>query len=189
MIPYTAQASVPDPERRSADRPWLAAYTRPKCEGKVRSYCDARGITTFLPSHLSWRRWTDRKKLLQMPLFPSYLFLRADALERRSAAQAPGFLRFVSNRAGPVPVDEEELETVRRLLHSGLAYDPLPTAQAGEEVEIVTGALRGCRGRLVRKDGSAVVLLVSAIQAAVRVSLPDPTWVRALPPGCAPPRR
>ncbi len=115
-----------------------------------------------------------------MPLFPSYVFIRASDGERRRALQAPGVLRFVRNQEGPVHVEESELDAVRRLLQSGLAYDPLPDVQPGEEVEIVTGALRGCRGHLLSKSGNAVVLLVSAIQAGVRVSLPDPSWVRCV---------
>ncbi len=166
----------------TAPAPWLAAYTRARFEEKFRSYCEAQGIEAFLPSYLSWRRWSDRKKLLHLPLFPSYVFVRVGEGERRGAVRAPGFLWFVRNHSGPVQVEEGELEAVRRVLTSGLAYDPLPDAQLGDDVEVVTGALRGCRGRLLSKSGNAIVLLVTAIQAAVRVSLPDPSWVRALHP-------
>lgn len=161
--------------------PWLAAYTRPRCEERVRRYCDDRGIETFLPTHQSWRRWSDRKKLLHLPLFPSYVFVRPDESQRPRANQAPGFLWFVHDRRGPVHVAETELAALRRVLASGLEFDPLPDARVGDEVEIVQGVLRGCRGLLLCKDTRALVLCVSGIHGGVRVQLPDPRWVRRLP--------
>lgn len=158
--------------------PWLAAYTRPRHEEKVKEFCSERGIEVFLPTHRSWRRWSDRKKLLHLPLFPSYVFIRVDEEARRRAVQAPGFLWYVRTAAGPVRVDESELDAIRRVLASGLEFDPLPNAQVGDEVEVVAGALRGCRGRLLRKDHSTVVLFVSAINGAVRVVLPDTAAIR-----------
>lgn len=159
------------------DGHWLAAYTRPRHEQQVRAYCEERGLEVFLPTYQSWRRWSDRKKLLALPLFPSYIFLRLTEADRRRAVQAPGLLWFVHNRLGPVQVNECELAAIRRLLTSGLQFDPLPGVQVGDEVEIVAGALRGCRGYLLRKDGGAIVLRVSAIEGGVRVHLPDPSWV------------
>lgn len=157
--------------------PWLAAYTRPRHEEKVKQYWIERGIETFLPCRRVWRRWSDRRRELSVPLFPSYVFVRIGAAERARAVQAPGFLWFVRGVGGPVSVDESELEAVRRLLASGLEYDPLPAAQLGDEVEIVSGSMRGVRGRLERKGVAGVVLLVSAIHGLVRVTLPDPSWV------------
>lgn len=156
---------------------WLAAYTRPRHEQQVRQYCEDRGFEVFLPTYQSWRRWSDRKKLLALPLFPSYIFLRLTDADRSRVVQAPGLLWFVHNRTGPVAVDGQELLAIRRLLTSGLQFDPLPGVQVGDEVEIIAGALRGCRGFLLRKDGGAIVLRVSAVDAGVRVHLPDPSWV------------
>jgi transcription antitermination factor NusG len=158
---------------------WLAAYTRPRHEDKVKQYCEERGIEVFLPTFKSWRRWSDRKVQITAPLFPSYAFLQLDALQRRRAMQAPGFRWFVHNRTGPVRVSVEELHAIRGLLVSGLAFDPLPQAELGDEVEIVTGAMRGCRGHLLNKDEGAgrIVLSLSAVQGLVRVTLPDPSWI------------
>jgi transcription antitermination factor NusG len=159
--------------------PWLAAYTRPRHEEKVKQYCDERGIETFLPCHQSWRRWSDRRKLLQMPLFPSYVFLRPQLQQQRQrAVQAPGFLWFVHNSEGPITVDQHELAAIRVALGNGLKLDPLPNIAVGDAVEITRGALRGFRGFLLCKEDGVVSLRVSAVHGAVRVTLPDPTWVR-----------
>src|SRR6185312_13205582 len=92
---------------------WLAAYTRPHFEAKVREFLDARGFQTFLPCHLSWQRWSDRKKVVERPLFPSYVFALIDGCQRHRAVQAPGFLWFVHNRSGPIVVEAPQLQAVR----------------------------------------------------------------------------
>ncbi len=158
----------------------MAAYTRPKHESRVREYCQEREIETFLPTYRSWRHWSDRRKLLDLPLFPSYLFMRVSEEQRRRAVQAPGFLWFIHQQGRPVPVNEAELAAVRQLLVSGLQYDPLPGAQLGDEIEIVRGPLQGQIGRLVRKQQNAIALLVTAINGGVRVTLPDTSWVRVV---------
>lgn len=161
----------------SNELPWLAAYTRPKHEDKVRQHCLRIGVEVFLPSYKSWRRWSDRRKLIELPLFPSYVFMRMTEDQRLRAVQAPGFLWLVHDRVGPTVVASQELDSIRCLLASGMEFDPLPRVGLDDEVEIVRGALRGCRGRLLRKDPTAIVLAVTAIGAAIKVTLPDPSWV------------
>lgn len=99
---------------------------------------------------------------------------------RQQVVQAPGFLWFVHSSRGPVRVDERELAAVRRLLESGLQFDPLPNIQVGDEVEVVGGAMHGCRGHLHRKDANAIILLVSAVNGAIRVSLPAASSLRPI---------
>jgi transcription antitermination factor NusG len=142
----------------------------------VEDYFRQREWEVFWPTVRVRRQWSDRCKIIAAPLFPSYVFVRLTEAERRRAVQAPGFLWFVRNERGPAPVAAEE-----RLLASGWRFDPLPAARLGDEVEIVAGALRGCRGRLMRKDAGTIVLMVSAINGGLRVTVPDPAWIRVLP--------
>lgn len=165
--------------------PWLAAYTRPRHEEKVRQYCEERGIETFLPCRRIMKRWSDRRKEIHQPLFPSYVFLQLDEEHRRRAVQAPGFLWFVRTQNGPTKVDPWELWNLRVALANGLDCDPLPGARPGDPVEITAGPLRGCRGHLERKDAAAIVLLVTAINGTVRVRLPDGATLRSLSPSPA----
>lgn len=160
--------------------PWLAAYTRPRHEEKVRKFCEDRGIETFLPCRHTVRRWSDRSKRLSQPLFPSYVFLRLDEDRRQRAVHAPGFLWFVRNQTGPVEVDRDELLQLRQVLAGGLECDPLPGVQPGDPVEIVAGPMRGSRGHFERKNNGTIVLVISAIGGAVRVRLPNDVGVCAL---------
>jgi transcription antitermination factor NusG len=169
------------PVASAGEAPWLAAYTRPRHEHKVEDYFRQREWEVFWPTVRVRRQWSDRCKTIAAPLFPSYVFVRLTEAERRRAVQAPGFLWFVRNERGPAPVAAEELAAIERLLASGWRFDPLPAARLGDEVEIVGGALRGCRGRLVRKSAGAIALVVSAINGGLRVTVPDPAWIRVLP--------
>lgn len=169
------------PNTAAGEAAWFAAYTRPRHEHKVESYFRQREWEVFWPTVRSRRQWSDRAKTVAAPLFPSYVFVRLTEVERRRAVQAPGFLWFVRNDRGPAPVAAEELAAIERLLASGWHFDPLPAVRLGDEVEIVAGALRGCRGRLVRKDTGAIALVVSAINGGLRVTVPDPAWLRVLP--------
>jgi len=143
----------------------------------VQQYCRSHGIAAFWPCYRSWRQWSDRRKLLLAPLFPSYVFIRPDSGQLALVPRAPGLLWVVHNRIGPVVVDPLELDAIQRLLQSGLAFDPLPNAAVGDEVEIVRGAMRGCRGWLLSKQVGRIALRVAAIQGGIRVYLPDPSWV------------
>ena len=159
---------------------WLAGYTRAHYEHKVRDYYLQRGWEVFLPAYRSWRQWSDRRKQLDLPLFPSYVFVRLREADYFRAVQAPGFLWFVTQQRKPVVVDPDELQAIRSLLASGLQVDPLPHVQLGDEVVIMRGPLRGISGRLIRKELQAVALTVSAINGGVRVTLPDVTWIQPL---------
>jgi len=156
---------------------WRAAYTRPHHESKLAAHWRSQGFHVFLPVHQSWRRWSDRKKMVCVPLFPSYVFVQLPPARHAEAVKAPGFLWFVSSRAGMLSVDPRELDAVRALLDSGMAFDPAPELTDGDEVEITKGALRGCRGVLQCKTLGFVILPVSTIRGGLRVRLPDPTWM------------
>ena len=162
------------------DGHWLAGYTRSHYEHKVRNFYQQRGWEVFLPTYRSWRRWSDRRKLLDLPLFPSYVFVRLREADRYRAVQAPGFLWFVTQDHRPAIVNGQELQAIRQALASGLQYDPMPTLHLGDEVEIIDGPMRGAHGRLIRKEKNAVALLVSAINGGVRITFPDASWIRAL---------
>ena len=172
------------PERGFSSR-WLAAYTRPRHERKVKDYCEEQGCKVFLPTYQTWRAWSDRRKLLQLPLFPSYVFVQVDSCVQSRVMRAPGFLWFVHNSQGPVQVNESELDAISRVLASGLEFDPLPSVELGDEVEITTGSLTGCRGRLISKAPGALALVISAINGGVRVVVPDPVWIRPTHPVAA----
>jgi len=129
-------------------------------------------MDAFLPTITRWSRWKDRRKQVAWPLFPGYCFVRIDPQARLGVLKCTGVVSIVGFNGEPVPVPDAEIEAVRLLVDSTLAYDPCPLLKAGMRVEVVHGPLKGVVGRLERKGGHArLVLAVDLIGRAVSVQV------------------
>ena len=159
---------------------WYALWTRSRHEQVVREQLEQRHIEAFLPTVTKWSRWKDRKKKIDWPLFPGYCFARFNALERLPILKCTGVVSLVAFEGGePAPIPEHEIDGIRLLVESDLAYDPCPMIREGTLVEVVHGPLKGVTGRLVRKNERArLVLSVDLIGQAVSVEV-DAADVRA----------
>lgn len=162
-----------------SQRHWFAIWTRSRHERAVCEQLDRRQVEAFLPTITKWSRWKDRRKRVEWPLFPGYCFARFDPRERLPVLQTPGLVRIVSQFGEPAPIPDHEIEGIRLLVESDLAYDPCPLIREGSVVEVTHGPLRGVIGRLVRKQERArLVLSVDLIGQAVSVEV-DAGDVRA----------
>jgi transcription termination/antitermination protein NusG len=158
---------------------WFALWTRSRHEQVVREQLERKQIETFLPTVARWSRWKDRKKKIDWPLFPGYCFARFDAPQRLSVLKCTGVVSIVSIEGEPAPIPEHEIDGIRQLVESDLAYDPCPLVREGQMVEVVHGPLKGVVGRLVRKGAHARLMLsVDLIGQAVSVEV-DAADVRA----------
>jgi transcription antitermination factor NusG len=151
---------------------WYAVYTRSHQERLVKTQLDGRGVEAFLPAYEKTSQWKDRKKVIQMPLFPGYLFVKILSVRRIEVLKAYGVVRIVGNSTGPMPIPEEQVATVRRFVEVGLKCDPHPYLKIGKKVRIKEGPLEGLQGILVRKKNrSLFVISVEMIQRSVSVEL------------------
>ena len=158
---------------------WFALWTRSRHEQVVREQLEQKHIEAFLPTITRWSRWKDRKKRIDWPLFPGYCFARFNAHERLPVLKCAGVVNIISFEGVPAPIPEHEIEGIRQLLESDLAYDPCPMIREGMKVEVVHGPLKGVIGRLLRKNEKArLVLSVDLIGQAVSVEV-DAADVRA----------
>ena len=173
--------SEPHPENAVADsRLWFAVWTRSRHEQVVRAQLDEKQVVSFLPTLTKWSRWRDRRKQIEVPLFPGYVFARFAAQERLSVLKCSGVVSLVSVNGSPVPIPEHEIEGIRQLVASTLPYDPCPTIKTGTMVEVTHGPLRGVVGRLTRTGTQArLILAVNLIGQGVSVQV-DAADVRAL---------
>ena len=159
-------------ETQSDHIAWYVIRTRAQHENVVRDQIASRGIEVFLPLVDRMRQWKDRKKLISFPLFPGYCFVRFSPEDRLSVLTAPGVVEILGNSQGPLPVPDDEVEGVRRLVTSTLKHDPHPYLKEGMAVEVKRGALTGLRGIMVRKGAKArFVISVNLIGQAVSVEL------------------
>lgn len=151
---------------------WYALHTMSHCEAKVAGYFRAFDIEVFLPDYPSRRQWNDRVKMIRRPLFPGYLFGRFEKKLPSEALGAPGLVHIVGFADGPVPIPEEQIESVRRLVESGLNVCGWPMLKTGERVRVSKGPLKGLEGRLEKIKGQfrlviCVELLCRSIAAEV----------------------
>ena len=158
---------------------WFALWTRSRHEQVVREQLQQKAIEAFLPTVTRWSRWKDRKKKVDWPLFPGYCFARFNARERLPVLKCTGVVSIISFEGEPAPIPDFEIDGIRQLVESDLAYDPCPMIREGDMVEVKSGPLTGVVGRLVRKNEKArLVLSVDLIGQAVSVEV-DAADVRA----------
>jgi len=151
---------------------WFAIWTRSRHEQRVRDQLESRQVEAFLPTITKWSHWKDRRKRIDWPLFPGYCFVRFDAKERLPVLKLPGVVSIVSVNGEPAAIPDHEIEGLRVLVESDLAYDPCPLIREGSLVEVTHGPLKGVVGRLLRKNERArLVLSVDLIGQAVSVEV------------------
>lgn len=156
---------------------WYAAYTRPHHERVVSASLHQRGYEVLYPRFLTRRRWTDRVKETELPLFPGYVFVRCDPSHRLPVMQTPGLLHLVSDSAGPVAVPDIEVENLRQAMQAGVSLLPVPHLKVGDQVSICQGPLRGVRGILSKfRNAQWVVVSVELLARSVAVEV-SPAWL------------
>ena len=151
---------------------WYALRVRSNHEKAVQAGLRAIGLGEFLPACVVKSRWTDRVKQIERPLFPGYVFGRFDPVKRLPVLMLPGVVHVVGNSSGPIPVDEAELDAVRRFVESGLSVTPWPYLREGEMVTVQYGPLAGLQGIVLRvKDSCRLVASLTLLQRSVAVEL------------------
>jgi transcription antitermination factor NusG len=153
---------------------WYATYVCSRHEKQVLSQLQERKINCFLPVYRSVRRWKDRRKELELVLFPGYVFVHIDLKDRLRILQLPSVVRFVSFNGQPAALQDTEIEVLSKGLASGIRAEPHPYLKAGQRVHVRSGPLAGADGILVRrKDKFRVVLSIDLIMRSVAVEVDE----------------
>ncbi len=173
--PVTAPFSSPVLDHLHSDNlnadQWFAAYTRSHHEKNVAEQLRGKGIEHFLPLYTSARRWKDRVKLLQMPLFAGYLFVRVFPSQFLDVLQTYGVAMLVGSPK-PLPLEEKEIQQLRTWLSLPLAIEPNPYLKIGQPVRVRRGPLTDVEGILVRKKNVfRLVVSIDLIQRSVALEI------------------
>ncbi len=162
--------------------PWLALTVVPQHEYVVRAALELKGLDPYLPTCMVVRRWSDRLKKLERPLFAGYVFCRWVNGNLTPVLRTPGVRSVVSFGGEPSPVPDAEMERIRRILASGLTVEPWPFLQVGQQVRINSGPLAGLEGILVEaRDKWRMVVSVEMLQRSVAVEI-DRDWATPVQP-------
>lgn len=172
----TASQTIPSSElgRIPDEGSWYALYTCPRHEKRVVKQIEQHHISCFLPLYRSVRRWKDRRKELDLALFPGYVFVRIALPDRLRVLQLASVVRFVSFNGRPLPLPRGEMEALMNGLTSGVRAEPHPYLKIGRRVSVKYGPLAGSQGILVRrKDKFRVILSLDLIQRSVAVEVDE----------------
>lgn len=168
---------------------WYALRVQSKLGSLASAALCGKGYEVYLPLYRSRRRWSDRVKELDLPLFPGYMFCRFDAGNRLPVLATPGVISVVGAGKSAIPVDNEELEAIKTILRSGLAAGPWPFLSVGSRVHIEHGPLAGMDGIITNTDKAfRLVVSVSLLQRSIAVEI-DREWARPIARGVCGPAR
>jgi transcription termination/antitermination protein NusG len=163
----------------SFDRSWFALQIKAGHERATALMLRHKGYEEFLPLRKVRRRWSDRIKELEVPLFPGYMFCQFRPDIDAPIITTPGVIRLVGIGKVPVAVSDEEINAIQTLIRSGLHTQPWPYLRVGQTVRVESGPLEGLRGIvLLIKNHHRLIISVSLLQRAVAVEM-ESDWVSA----------
>jgi transcription antitermination factor NusG len=155
---------------------WYALRIKSRHERIVAAALYGKGYEVFLPLYRDRRRWSDRMKELELPLFPGYLFCRFDVAKRLPILTTPGIVQVVGVGKTPLPIEDTEIAAIQSIVISRLNAQPWPYLQVGQRVRIEQGPLTGLQGILIAlKKTHRLVVSVTLLQRSVAVEV-DHDW-------------
>ena len=169
----------PERERRPAQSAWFACYTRARHEKRVDAQLRERGFEAYLPLVPRLRQWHDRRKVVEFPLFPGYVFVHAPSDDLSGVLSTRGIATVVRFDGRPAPIPEEDISNVRRFTRVLAASDgewpeATPLVEEGQKVRVASGPFRGIEGSVLEDRGDNRTLIqvgMKAIGQGVKVEV------------------
>jgi transcription antitermination factor NusG len=163
---------VPHVDHAQSVLSWFAVAVKPRQEKLAARVLRDQGLEDFLPLYRSRRRWSDRLKEIEVPLFAGYVFCRFGPQHRKPVLRTPGVRSIVEFGGQPAPVPDAEISALRQAAGSGLPVEPWPLLGEGQPIRIERGPLSGLHGIVVRaRDTWRVVVSVRLLQRSVAVEV------------------
>lgn len=160
----------------SKTRFWRAVYTKPRSEKKVAERLEKQGLEVYCPLQTTLKQWSDRKKKVSVPIFPSYVFIKLEEIEREQVLVDPGIVNFVYWLGKPAVIRDDEMDQLKSFLSDN--KDNKVTARTyspGEKVEIVSGPFKGERGSVGFIKRGKLTVLIESLGMMVNVEVNSDT--------------
>ncbi|MCM0041180.1 MAG: UpxY family transcription antiterminator [Algoriphagus sp.] len=153
---------------------WYVMYTTSRAEKKVAERLDEAGLEVFLPMVEELRQWSDRKKKVQKALFNGYVFVKTDRNNLWNCLQTPGAVKFVNFSGVPATIRDEDVETIQRLVATGVSIETDGSEiSPGEKVKVIGGSLEDMVGECIEKGNKDYFLIrIPGIYQNMLVSIP-----------------
>lgn len=143
---------------------WLAVYTKPRCEKKVHQLLTDKGFESYCPLNKVRRKWSDRVKTVEEPLFKSYVFVRVDEEEQGKVRMINGVVNFVYWLGKPAVIKDKDINNIKRFLsdYEEVRVEPITLAPS-QQVEVTSGLLMDVKGKVLNVKGKKVQVLLDCI--------------------------
>lgn len=176
-FPGSAEVSIWNHNVRMRDPEfyWYAIWTRSRQEKVVSNMFRNLGIQHYLPLRSEVRQWSDRKQVVETPLFSGYLFVYINPTLKNSqlqVLQSPGVVAFIGNQNGPLPIPTQEIESIRTVLAAKVDYTPCSSLNKGDRVRVTRGPLTGVEGTLVTGNSTTHLLVsIEMVRQSISVNV------------------
>jgi transcription antitermination factor NusG len=152
---------------------WFAVYTRSRHEKRVAEILEQKQVTCYLPLEKTLKQWSDRKKLIEVPLFRGYVFVKVNVADYLLVTQTPGVVSYVTIGNKKISIPDVQIEAVRTYLGEQVLENGLEYFEVGNEIEVAYGVLKGLRGKLVSaRDLRKLIVVIDAINQNITLTLP-----------------
>ena len=166
------QAPLTTDANSCLEQPWWAIYTRHQHEKTVADMLSTKGFDVFLPLYDSMRRWKDRNKLLTLPLFPCYVFVRGKLERKLQVVSTPGVHMILYHGDQVATIRAEEMAAIQSAVDGRMRMEPHPFLKCGQRVRVLRGAMEGVEGILTRKKNLfRLILSVEMLAQSVAVEV------------------
>lgn len=164
---------VPNKKKSTLSKKWLVVYTRARWEKKVDVLFKQRGIISYCPTKKVLNQWADRKKIVELPLFSSYVFVHIDVKEENLVRQTHGVINFIYFLGKPAVVRDEEIEKIKELLikYPDAELMSLQHVSVGDRVRIKNGILANKNGQVLKVNGKKVLMVLENLDFALTTSV------------------
>ena len=143
---------------------WYAIYTRPRWEKKVNTLLVQKGVESYCPLNKVPRKWSDRIKIVEEPLFKSYVFVRINDEDRTRVRMTDGVVNFVYWNGKPAIIKEKEIQVIRRFLDEYEQVDVQKIDFEPEErVRVISGPMMDHEGKIVEVKNKTVKVCIDSL--------------------------
>ncbi|HLG41512.1 MAG TPA: UpxY family transcription antiterminator [Chitinophagaceae bacterium] len=158
------EVAKPSKKNHSLSRKWFAIYSKPRWEKKVNQLLQEKGIESYCPLNKVRRKWSDRVKTIEEPLFKSYVFVKVSDEDRTDVRMTPGVINFVYWEGKPAVIKEKEINIIRRFLNE---YENVEVQAMNlhvhQRVKITMGPLMDQEGEVLSVQRKAVKVAIDSL--------------------------
>jgi transcription antitermination factor NusG len=151
---------------------WYAIYTKPRWEKKVHALLSEKKIESYCPLNKVRKKWSDRIKTVEEPLFKSYVFARVNGEEQTKVRLTAGVMNFVYWQGKPAIIPAKEIETIRKFLneYENVMTEPIQLKEDGKVI-IRQGLFMDHEAKILKIEGNRVKVIIESIGYALVASI------------------